>query len=112
MSSGRIEPPYLDRFMAAADAAAEARPDEVDLELAREVFLEVATMLHNGLALDSLDEHDAASVVEGLCADLVAPDPGEAIRAHSRALLAEPGELHEPQVVSETYLLVAALFRL
>jgi hypothetical protein len=112
MSSETVEPPYLDQFLRTADAAAAARPDEVDLELAREVFVEVATLLHNSLALDSLSEPDAQSVVDGLCVDLVAPDPGAAIRARAAATLEDPGELHEPEVVAETYLLVAALFQL
>jgi hypothetical protein len=112
MSSGTADPPYLDRFLAAAEAAAQARPHEVDPELAREVFVEVATLLHNGLVLDALDQHDSDAVVESLCEDLVAPDPGAAIRARSRSILADPGYLHEPQVVSGTYLLVAALFQL
>jgi hypothetical protein len=41
----------------------------VDLELAREVFTEAATLLHNGLALDGLDEHDTAAAVSALCVD-------------------------------------------
>jgi hypothetical protein len=40
------------------------------------LFLEAATLLHNGLALDGLDEHDTDAVVAGLCADLTAEDPG------------------------------------
>src|SRR3954451_22795612 len=111
MSADTVEPPFVEEFLATAEAVARARPD-VDLEMAREVFLEVATLLHNSLALDSLDEHDARAVVDALCVDLVAPDPGAAIRVRARATLAEPGELHEPDVVSETYLLVAALFQL
>ena len=112
MPSDTVEPPFVDQFLATAEAVALARPDEVDLELAREVFLEVATLLHNSLALDSLDEHDTQAVVDGLCVDLVAPDPGTAIRARARAISADPDDLHEPGVVSETYLLVAALFQL
>src|SRR3954465_3909069 len=110
MPPTKVEPPF-DQFLATAEAVAKERP-EVDLEMAREVFLEVATLLHNSLALDALDEHDSRAVVDGLCVDLVAPDPGAAIRARSRATLESPGALHEPEVVSETYLLVAALFQL
>ena len=55
--------------------------------MAREVFLEAATLLYNGLAFDGLDEHDATAVVAGLCVDLVAADPGSAVRARSRAVL-------------------------
>jgi hypothetical protein len=46
------------------------------------VFHEAATLLYNGLALDGLDGHDASAVVDGLCVDLVAEDPGVAFRAH------------------------------
>ena len=81
MSPSAVDPPY-DRFLATAEAVAAERP-EVDLEMAREVFLEVATLLYNGLALDGLDEHDTAAVVDGLCIDLVAADPGAAVRARS-----------------------------
>jgi hypothetical protein len=112
MTSGTVDPPYLDQFLATAEAAARGRPEEVDLELAREVFTEVATMLHDGLALDSLDEHDAQAVVDSLCEDLVAPDPGGAIRDRSLAVLADAGGLHEPDIVAETLLLVAALFKI
>src|SRR4051812_24817272 len=70
MHPSTVRPPF-DRFLATAEAVAQARPD-VDAEMAREVFLEVAVMLDNGLALDGLDEHDAAAVVDGLCVDLVA----------------------------------------
>jgi hypothetical protein len=44
-----------------------------------------ATLLYNGLALEGLDGHDASAVVAGLCIDLVAEDPGVAVRARSRA---------------------------
>ena len=90
---------------------ARARP-EVDLELAREVFHEAATLLYNGLALDGLDEHDARAVVAGLCVDLVAEDPGAAVRARSRATLETPGDLHDPQAVSAAYLIAAAILQL
>ena len=71
--------PLFEEFLAAAEAVARARP-EVDPEMAREVFHEAATLLDNGLALDGLDAHDTAAVVAGLCADLVAEDPGAAVR--------------------------------
>ena len=105
-----VDPPF-DQFLATAEAVARARPD-VDLEIAREVFLEVATRLHNGLALDGLDEHDANAVVAGLCVDLVAEDPGVAVRARSRATLEAPGDLHEPDVVSGAYLVAATILQL
>jgi hypothetical protein len=105
-----VDPPF-DQLLATAEAVAAARP-EVDVEMAREVFQEAATLLHNSLALDGLDEHDASAVVAGLCVDLVAQDPGAAIRARSRATLEAPGDLHDPEEVSAAYLTAVALFQL
>jgi hypothetical protein len=105
-----VEPPY-DQFLATAEAVARERP-EVDVEMAREVFLEAATLLHNGLALDGLDDHDAHAVVAGLCLDLVAEDPGAAVRARSRATLVTPGDLHDPEAVSAAYHIAAGIFQL
>jgi hypothetical protein len=110
MSSYTGGPPF-DQLLATAEAVAEARPD-VDLALAREVFEEAATLLHNGLALDGLDEHDASAVVAGLCVDLVAPDPGAAVRARAEATLAAPGDLHDPEAVAAAYLISAAILKL
>ena len=104
------DPPF-DQFLATAEAVARERP-EVDLEIAREVLLEAATLIHNGLALDGLDEHDADAVVAGLCVDLVAEDPGAAMRARSRAALEAPGDLHDPADVSAAYLIAAAILQL
>ncbi len=112
MPPATVDPPHLAQFLATADAAARDRPGAVDPELAREVFLEVATMLHDSLALDALDEHDTAWVVDALCADLVAADPGAAVRARAEAALQATDALHEPEVVSRTCTLVAALFQL
>jgi hypothetical protein len=102
--------PLFDRFRAAAEEVASARP-EVDLEMAREVFLEAATLLHNGLVLDGLDDHDLTSVVDGLCSDLVADDPGEAVRAHARAAATASGA-HDPEAVEAAYLMAAATLQL
>lgn len=97
--------------MVTAEAVARARP-EVDVEIAREVFHEAATLLHNGLALDGLDDHDASAVVAGLCVDLVAADPGAAVRARSEATLAAPGDLHDPEGASAAYLNAVAILQL
>jgi hypothetical protein len=105
-----VGPPY-DQFLVTAEAVAQARPD-VDPEMAREVFHEVATLLYNGLALDGLDEHDAAAVVAGLCVDLVVADPGAAVRARSRATSEHPGDLHDPDGVSAAYLFAAGILQL
>ena len=110
MPPSTVGPP-LDQFMATAEAVARARP-EVDLEMAREVFHEAATLLHNGLALDGLDDHDARAVVAGLCVDLIAADPGAAVRARSRATVEAPGDLHDPAGVSAAYLLAARILQL
>ena len=110
MSSGTVRPPF-DQLLATADAVAKARP-EVDLEMAREVFNEAATLLHNGLAVDGLDEHDASAVVAGLCVDLVAEDPGAAVRARSLATLEAPGDLHDPESVSAAYQIAATILQL
>lgn len=103
--------PPFDQFLATAEAVAQARPG-VDLEMAREVFSEAATLLHNGLALDGLDEHDSDVVVAGLCADLVAEDPGAAVRARSRETSEQPGDLHDPAGVSAAYLVAASILQL
>ncbi len=110
MEPGTLGPPF-DQFLATAEAVARERP-EVDLELAREVFREAATLLHNGLALDGLDDHDTHAVVAGLCVDLVAADPGAAVRATSQAALEAPGALHDPEGVSAAYLIAAGILQL
>jgi len=110
MSPSTVGPPF-DRLLATAEAVARARPD-VDLEMAREVFHEAAHLLHNGLALDGLDEHDAEAVVAGLCVDLGAEDPGAAVRARSQATVEDPGPLHDPEGVSAAYLTSAAILQL
>jgi hypothetical protein len=104
-------PPPFDRFRATADEVAAERP-EVDLELAREIFDEVATVLYNGLALDGLDDHDTEAVVNGLCRDLVASDPGEAVRSRAYSTLETPGDLHDAEAVSAAYLISATMLKL
>src|SRR6476661_290701 len=101
MPAGPLDPPF-DQLLATAEAVARARP-EVDLEMAREVFLEAATLLYNGLALEGLDDHDANAVVAGLCVDLVTSDPGAAVRARTQAALEAPEDLHDPRGVAAAY---------
>lgn len=110
MPPSTVGPPF-DQFLETAEAVARNRP-EVDLEMAREVFLEAATLLDNSLALDGLDEHDASAVVGGLCVDLIAEDPGAAIRARSKATLATPRDLHDPEAVSAAYSTATAIYQL
>jgi hypothetical protein len=110
MSPSPPAPPF-DQFMMTAETVARERP-EVDLETAREIFLEVATMLNNGLALDGLDEHDTKATVALLCLDLVAGDPGAAIRARAHDVRDAPGDLHDPEGVWAALLTSAAVLRL
>jgi hypothetical protein len=90
----------------------------VDPEVTREIFLEAATLLDNGLVLDGLDAHDATAVVAGLCVDLLAEDPGAAIRARSQTISDGSNgsdssqDLHDPASVSRAYLIAAAVFKL
>jgi hypothetical protein len=105
-----VEPPF-DQFLATAEKVARERPD-VDAEVAREVFTEVATILYNGLALDGLDDHDTRAVVAGLCEALVEPDPGAAVRAKAEAALRDDAGLHEPEAASTAYLISARLMQL
>jgi hypothetical protein len=110
MPSG-VENPLLEEFLAAADAVARARP-EVDRGLARQLMQEAATMLHNGLALDGLDDHDTRAAVTALADDLVAEDPEAALRARREATTEDPGDLHDPVAVAGAYLVAAAILRL
>jgi hypothetical protein len=110
MSTTPAGPPY-DEFRAAAEAAVAARPD-ADLDMALEVFREAATFLHDGLALDGLDDHDTAAVVDGLCVELVTADPGAAVRARARTTAENPGDLHDPEGASVAYLVAARILQL
>jgi hypothetical protein len=112
MEPHAVLPPY-DQLMETAEAVIRERPD-VDAEIVREVFLEGVTLLHDGLVLDGLDDHDAHAVITGLCADLVAPDPGAAVRARSAATAEGTGEpdLHDPESVARVYLIAAATLQL
>ncbi len=110
MPADAVDPMFAP-FLATAEEVARVRP-EVDLDLAREVFREAAILLHNGLALDGLDEHDTRAVIAGLCTELVAPDPGAAVRARAEQTLARPGELHDPEAARAAYLTAGAILQL
>ena len=104
-----VPPAILEPFLAAADAAAAARP-EVDRDLARELMGEAAAMLHNSLALDHLDEHDLGVAVATLATALVAPDPTEAVRACAAA--PPTAGLHDPEGVRGAYLVTVQVLGL
>jgi hypothetical protein len=51
-------------------------------------------------------------VVAALCIDLVATDPGAAVRARAEATLEAAEDLHDPEGVSAAYLTAAAILQL
>ncbi|MGN6608498.1 MAG: hypothetical protein ACTHMS_15995 [Jatrophihabitans sp.] len=106
-----IDRPPFDQLRHAAEAAALARP-EIDADMILEIFTEVAFLLDNGLALDGLDDHDAHAVVAALCDDLVAADPGAAVRARAEALGDGVGDLHDPAAVGGSLRIAGQLLRL
>ena len=106
-----VPPAILEPFLAAAEAAAGARP-EVDADVAREVMGEAATLLHNSLALDDLDDHDLSAAVAGLSAALGAPDPVEAVRALAPAVAEDDASLHDPAAVRAAYLVSVSVLQL
>jgi hypothetical protein len=101
----------FDRFSATAVAAAEARP-QVDPAMIREIFDEAATMLHNGLALDHLDDHDLHIVVAELCMALTDADPTTALMSRFYAATDEPADLHDPIGVALAYENVLGILQL
>lgn len=101
-------PPGFEPFLAAAEKAAATRP-EVDREIARELMAEAATMLHNGLVVDHLDEHDQAIVIARLAAALTDPDPTAALLQATDDL--DP-DLHDAEGSSGAYLAAAAVLQL
>ena len=110
MSQRAVEPPY-DQFLATGEEVIRERP-EVDPELTREIFLEVATMLDNGLALDGLDEHDAAAAVAEALPRPGHRRPGGSDPRRSRATEEDRGDLHDPESVARAYLIAAAMMQL
>ena len=103
-------PAGFEPFLAAAERAAASRP-EVDLDIAMELMAEAATMLHNGLVVDHLDEHDQSMVIERLAAALTDPDPSEALRRTADDVDAVAG-LHDPEGGAGAYLAAASVLRI
>lgn len=103
--------PRLRPILGLAEEAA-ARPEtEADLDTLREIFAEAAMLLDLGNVLDELDAHDAAALVAGLCADLLAADPADSIRAHAELALAD-ASLHDPEAAAVAYRMAAHALRL
>lgn len=78
----------------------------------REIFDDAATMLHNGLALDHLDEHDAQIVVPELCAALTDADPTTELMSRFYAATETPTDLHDPIGVALAYENVLGILQL
>ena len=78
----------------------------------REIFDDAATLLHNGLALDHLDDHDAHIVVSELCAALTEADPTTALMARFYAATDEPTDFHDPIGVALAYENVLGILQL
>jgi hypothetical protein len=51
-------------------------------------------------------------VVAGLCADLVADDPGAAVRARAQLTLEAPADLHDAEGAWAAYLIAATILQL
>jgi hypothetical protein len=106
-----VPPEILEPFLLAADRAARERED-VDRDVARELMEEAATMLHNSLALDELDDHDLAVVAAGLSAALVAADPSQSVRALAPTVADDDPDLHDPAGVRAAYLVAVSVLQL
>lgn len=101
-------PPGFEPFLAAAETAAASRP-EVDVDIALELMAEAATMLHNGLVVDHLDEHDQPVVIARLAAALTDPDPAAALL---RAADDVAADLHDLEGAAGAYLAAASVLRI
>jgi hypothetical protein len=109
-------PPYdenelVESFRAAGDAIAHERPG-VEPGIAAEIMVEAAQMLHNSLALEGIDPRDAHTVIAALSADLVAADPGAAVRERAHQADLHPDGLHDPAAAAEAYLTVVQVLRI
>jgi hypothetical protein len=101
----------FDRFAETAVAVVKARP-QVEPAMVQEIFDEAATLLHNGLALDHLDGHDADIVISELCVALTDADPTTALLTRFYAATEEPTDLHDPTGVALAYANVLRILQL
>ncbi|KQZ90402.1 hypothetical protein ASD62_15050 [Phycicoccus sp. Root563] len=90
------------QFGETAVAVVQARP-QVDPAMVEEIFDEAATLLHNGLALDHLDDHDADIVISELCVALVDADVATALLTRFYGATDQPTGLHDPEGVALAY---------
>jgi hypothetical protein len=71
--------------------------------MVQDIFDEAATMLHDGLAFDHLDGHDADIVISELCAALTDVDPTTALLTRFYAATDQPTDLHDPTGAALAY---------
>ena len=100
--SSSIADKLFDRFGETAAAVMKERP-EADPVMVRDIFDEAATLLHNGLALDHLDDHDADIVISELCVALADADVTAALLTRFYAATDHPEDLHDPAGVALAY---------
>ncbi|WP_406832872.1 hypothetical protein ABEG17_08620 [Pedococcus sp. KACC 23699] len=100
--AGSITDKLFDRFDQTAVAVVRERP-HVDPAMVREIFDEAATLLHNGLALDHLDDHDADIVISELCLALTETDVTTALLTRFYAATDEATGLRDPTGVALAY---------
>lgn len=111
MSTSATADLLFDRFAATATAVTKARP-LVDAAMVQEIFDDAATLLHNGLALDHLDHHDAQIVIPELCIALTDADPTAALMTRFYAATENPADLHDPIGVALAYENVLGILQL
>ena len=93
--SSSISDKLFDRFAETAVAVTKERP-QADPAMVQDIFDEAATLLHNGLALDHLDDHDADIVISELCVALADEDVTAALLTLFYAATDHPEDLHDP----------------
>lgn len=92
----------FDRFGETAAGVVKERP-QADPVMVRDIFDEAAIMLHNGIALDHLDDHDADIMISELCVALTDADVTTALLTRFYAATDEPAGLHDPTGVALAY---------
>ncbi|WP_270888924.1 hypothetical protein [Pedococcus sp. 5OH_020] len=100
--SSRIGDKLFDRFGETAVAVGKTRP-QVEPAMIHDIFDEAATLLHNGLAMDHLDDHDADIVISELCVALTDADVTTALLTRFYAATDKPEDLHDPTGVAMAY---------
>ena len=100
--SSSIADKLFDGLAQTAVAVVKEHP-QADAAMVQKIFDEAATLLHNGLALDHLDDHDADIVISGLCVALAGADVTTALLTRFYAATDQPEDLHDPTGVALAY---------